>query len=110
VTASLIGRKVGSPECDSLQIRFIRICAMSELRLLSDLNPGDHGVIAAVHAPEGLGKRLTALGFSTGRPLRLVRRALLAGPLHVRLGTTDVALRMAEAAGIQVRVAAPGPA
>ena len=39
-----------------------------------------------------------------------MRRALLAGPLHVRLGTTDVALRMAEAAGIQVRLAAPDPA
>lgn len=83
---------------------------MSELRPLSDLNPGDHGVIAAVHAPEDLGKRLTALGFSTGRPLQLVRRALLRGPLHVRLGTTDVALRLAEAAGIQVRLAAPGSA
>ena len=83
---------------------------MSALRPLSELNPGDHAVIAAVHAPEDLGKRLTALGFSVGRPLRLVRRALLAGPLHVRLGTTDVALRMAEAAGVQVRLAAPGTA
>ncbi|MBK7659768.1 MAG: ferrous iron transport protein A [Betaproteobacteria bacterium] len=83
---------------------------MNDLRPLSELNPGDHGVIAAVHAPEELGKRLTALGFSTGRPLALVRRALLRGPLHVRLGTTDVALRMAEAAGIQVRLAAPVPA
>ena len=80
---------------------------MSESRPLSELNPGDHGVITAVHGPQDLGKRLTALGFSIGRPFRLLRRAHLRGPLHVRLGTTDVALRRAEAAGIHVRLAAP---
>lgn len=83
---------------------------MTDSRPLSELHPGDHGVILAVHGPQELGKRLTALGFSIGRPLRLLRRARLSGPLHVRLGTTDVALRRGEAAGIRVRVAAPARA
>ncbi len=39
------------------------------------------------------GKRLAALGLRPGRPLRLMRRGALAGPLHLRLGTTDVILR-----------------
>jgi len=77
---------------------------------LTDLATGAHAIIAGVHGPEALGKRLNALGFSIGRRLCLVRRAGLGGPLHVRLGTTDVALRVTEAAGITVRPAEPEPA
>ncbi len=77
---------------------------------LTDLRPGDQGVITAVHGAEALGKRLNALGFAIGRPLRVLRRAAFSGPLHVRLGTTDVALRPAEAAGIAIQLAEPEPA
>jgi ferrous iron transport protein A len=87
-----------------MQIRSIRVYAMPS-RPLSSLLPGDEGVITAVHGAEALGKRLNALGFSIGRRLRLLRQAGLRGPLHVRLGTTDVALRPAEAAGIAIRLA-----
>jgi ferrous iron transport protein A len=89
-----------------MQIRSILIYAMSS-RPLSSLLPGDAGVITAVHGDETLGKRLTALGFSIGRPLQLLRQARWRGPLHVRLGTTDVALRPAEADGIAIRLAEP---
>ncbi|MBK6981080.1 MAG: ferrous iron transport protein A [Betaproteobacteria bacterium] len=70
---------------------------------LSELAPGDRGVIAAVDGPEGLRKRLAALGFRAGRAVVMMRRGSLCGPLHVRLGTTDVALRPAEAAGVSLR-------
>lgn len=79
-------------------------------RSLCDLKPGDRGTIATVDGPRELGKRLTALGIFAGRPLHLVRRAWLRGPLHIRLGTTDVALRRSEAAAILVRLAAPDAA
>ncbi len=98
--------KPGVGRSGRMQIRSIRICAMSS-RPLSTLRPGDRGTITAVHGHESLGKRLTALGFSIGRPLQLLRQAGWRGPLHVRLGTTDVALRPAEAAGIAIRLAEP---
>jgi ferrous iron transport protein A len=77
---------------------------------LSHLSPGQGGVIAAIEGPEGLRQRLWALGFRAGRAIVLLRRASLSGPLHVRLGTTDVALRPAEAGGVSLRsVAAVAP-
>ena len=45
-----------------------------------------------------------ALGFRTGKPLHVIRRGKLSGPLQVRLGTTDVILRRSEAAQIEVQL------
>lgn len=80
---------------------------MTERTPLSQLSPGQRGVIAAVDGPEGLRQRLAALGFRAGRAVVVLRRASLRGPLHVRLGTTDVALRLAEAGGVSLRAVAP---
>ena len=74
-----------------------------ENRLLSDLAPGQQAVISAVHADEVLHHRLAALGFRIGRRVQLMRRGRWAGPLHVRLGATDVMLRRAEAGLIIVK-------
>ena len=74
---------------------------------LSHLAPGEEGIIASVEGPEGLRQRLAALGFRAGRPVFMLRRASLRGPLHVRLGTTDVALRPAEASVVNLRSVAP---
>lgn len=72
-------------------------------RLLNDLAPGQQAVIAAVHADEALHHRLAALGFRIGRSVQLLRRGSWSGPLHVRLGATDVILRPAEASLITVQ-------
>ena len=64
---------------------------------LSDLIPGQEAVIAAVHVDEALHHRLVALGFRVGNRVQLMRRGRWAGPLHVRLGATDVMLRQSEA-------------
>ena len=73
-----------------------------ETSLLSDLVPGQEAVISAVHADEALHQRLAALGFRIGRSVLLMRRGRWAGPLHVRLGATDVMLRRSEAGLIAV--------
>lgn len=88
-----------------MQIRKIRINTVPDRFPLSHLPPGAHGVISAVEGSDGLRLRLAALGFRAGRAVRLLRKAALAGPLHVRLGTTDVAIRLAEAAHVTVRAA-----
>jgi ferrous iron transport protein A len=73
----------------------IRTIIISDLGMvkLSALKPGDSGVIAAVHSPEHLFQRLTAMGFRMGKRIELLRSAAFAGPLHVRIGTTEIALR-----------------
>lgn len=72
------------------------------MQLLSQLKIGQHAVISAIEAEESLFHRLSALGFRVGKPLSLIRRANFNGPLHVRLGTTDVILRSTEAARIRI--------
>lgn len=72
---------------------------------LSLLQTGQHAIIAAIEADESLFHRLSALGFRVGKPLSIIRRANFNGPLHVRLGTTDVVLRNIDAARIQVNSA-----
>jgi ferrous iron transport protein A len=69
---------------------------------LAALHPGDIATIVSIHAEEALHLRLLALGFRTGKQVELIRKASFSGPLQVRVGTTDVMLRRAEAAKIKV--------
>lgn len=69
---------------------------------LDGLQSGRKAVIAAVHAADGLYQRLTALGFRRGQGIEVIRRAAFRGPLHVRIGTTDVIIRGADASCIHV--------
>jgi len=43
-----------------------------------------------------------AMGFHVGDWVEVLRRAPFAGPLHLRLGTTDVVMRRDDAASILV--------
>jgi len=69
---------------------------------LSSLKPGEFAIIAALHTEEALYHRLAAMGFRIGKPIELVRRAQFSGPLHVRIGTTDIMLRRSDAQCIDV--------
>ena len=75
---------------------------------LSQLAAGQHASVKRVHSAENLAQRLSALGFRAGKPLQVMRRGALSGPLQVRLGTTDVILRLSEAAQIEVSPACAG--
>ena len=77
---------------------------------LLNLLPGDEATVAAIHADTGLRQRLAALGFRIGRRVALIRKGAFAGPLHVRLGTTDVILRRKQAAQIEVLRSEPSVA
>jgi len=74
---------------------------MSTLTLAS-LNPGDSATIFAINCEEALHLRLLALGFRNGKMIQIIRKASFSGPIQVRIGTTDVMLRRAEADKIKV--------
>ena len=76
--------------------------AWTGMQFLSQLETGQYAVISAIEAEESLFHRLSALGFRVGKPLSIIRRANFNGPLHVRLGTTDIILRITDAARIRV--------
>lgn len=70
---------------------------------LTTLHPGDIATIVAIHAEEALHLRLLALGFRSGKQIEMIRKASFSGPLQVRIGTTDILLRRAEATKITVK-------
>jgi len=69
---------------------------------LAVLHPGDFATIIAINAEEALHLRLLALGFRSGKQIKMIRKASFSGPLQVRIGTTDVMLRRSEAEKIKV--------
>jgi len=78
---------------------------MSDLQSLSSLRPGQTATIHAVHTDtSGFHFRLNALGFRSGKPLLVIRIAPLNGPMHLRLGNTEVMLRQDDANMIEVLV------
>ena len=70
---------------------------------LSDLKPGESGIITALNTEEGLYHRLCALGFRIGKQISMIRRARFSGPVHVRIGTTEMMLRGVEARKIDIQ-------
>ncbi len=72
------------------------------MNFLSNLNTGDQATIHAIDAEQSLHQRLLALGFRVGKKIELIRRASFNGPLHVRIGSTDIILRASEAKLIQI--------
>lgn len=73
---------------------------MTDRHSLDQLRAGQEAVIAAVEVPSELAPRLLALGLTVGRRVRVLRCAPFSGPLHVRVGTTEIMLRRADAACI----------
>lgn len=69
---------------------------------LASLRTGESGVIASVQVAPELAPRLAALGFQVGHVVQVIRRAPFAGPLHLRIGTTDVIMRRHDAASITI--------
>ncbi len=70
---------------------------------LDALRPGETGTILALHASTELYRRLAALGLRVGKRVRILRRGRFAGPLHIRVGTTDLMMRTSDACCIQVQ-------
>jgi ferrous iron transport protein A len=77
--------------------------ALMDITYLAALQPGQVGIISEIQAELGLQQRLSALGFRVGRQITLVRRAWFAGPLHVRIGTTEIMLRRRDAIAVAIK-------
>jgi ferrous iron transport protein A len=58
---------------------------------------GDLGRITAIDSDIDLSQRLTALGLREGCQIQVLRKACFGGPLHVRVGTTELIMRRSEA-------------
>lgn len=73
---------------------------------LNQLRPDHVGTIETIHAGQDLRRRLAGLGLRLGIRVRVIRQSPLDGPIQVRVGHTDLILRRADAAHIEVSAAA----
>ncbi|BDA73381.1 FeoA family protein [Rivularia sp. IAM M-261] len=69
---------------------------------LAAIKPGQSALITAIEAEASLEQRLLALGFRAGRKITMLRCSPFNGPIHVRVGTTEVMLRRRDAKSIQL--------
>jgi ferrous iron transport protein A len=74
---------------------------------LSELESGKPAIVDQVHLNrhgQELAKRLVAMGIISDKPIEVLRKAWLGGPLHIRVGsTTEIAIRRQEAQMVRVR-------
>ena len=73
------------------------------VRPLSSLEVGEVASVVTVDVSTEWRGRLNAMGISMGKRITLLRKAGLNGPLQLRVGTTELAIRRCEAALIGVR-------
>lgn len=75
------------------------------MRLLNNLESGHFATISGIDTiieKQPLYQRLMALGFHIGKQIQVIRKASFNGPIHVRIGATDIILRESEAKLIQI--------
>ena len=73
-------------------------------KLLSELNPGEKGMITRVGPGGGIRRRLLDMGLVSGSEVEVERVAPLGDPMQVRIKGYHLTLRKEEAANIQVEV------
>lgn len=69
---------------------------------LSQMETNRIGTIMAIHAGQDLRRRLAGLGLRSGTRVRIIRQSPLNGPIQIRVGHTDLIMRPADAANIEV--------
>lgn len=72
---------------------------------LDQLKPAMRGTIQDLRAGKELSRRMAGLGLRPGNTIEVIRVAPFNGPMHIRVGHTDLMLRRTEAAHISVRLA-----
>ncbi len=64
---------------------------------LERLSSGETGSVMAIHVEGDLKKRFFALGLKEGCFVQVLRRATFGGPIHLRVGTSELILRRKDA-------------
>jgi ferrous iron transport protein A len=70
---------------------------MRTTRRLVDLPPGARATVSAVSTDISLRRRLDAMGLRPGQTVQVLRRGWWSGPLHLRVGMTELMLRRRDA-------------
>lgn len=77
---------------------------MAEVKKLSELKPGEKGVIVATQGEGWTRKRLLDMGVTKSAPVTFKKRAPLGDPLEVNLRGYELSLRKSEAEQVEVEL------
>ena len=77
---------------------------MKKVRKLSEMSPGESGVVENVPGKSGFASRMQEMGLLPGTVIRLVRSAPLGDPLEIELRGYFLSLRRCEASLVTVAV------
>jgi len=72
------------------------------LKTLADLAVGEVAMIKELTFDDGYNRRLYGLGLREGKEIKIIRKGLTGSPLHVIIGTTELAIRQKEAKNIHI--------
>ena len=73
------------------------------MKSLADLAVGDVATIKDLQFDdEGYIKRLHAMGLRIGTEIKVIRKALTGSPIHVKVNTTELAIRQKDAENIHI--------
>jgi ferrous iron transport protein A len=71
---------------------------------LTDLKSSQVATILALNIDHKMQHRFAALGLRCGQQVHLLRRAWMQGPLHLRVGMTEIMLRRCDARQISIAI------
>ncbi len=72
------------------------------MRVLSQLKPGESGVVTALHGEGAIHQRLQEMGVIEGSDVEVVRIAPFGDPIEICVQGYHLSLRKAEAAFVEV--------
>ncbi|QYY36191.1 FeoA family protein [Ruficoccus sp. ZRK36] len=76
---------------------------MASTCILSEMKPGEGGILDSFNARNGTLLRLHELGLTPGQNLKVVRISPLGDPIEIKLPGFHLCLRKTEASAIEVR-------
>ena len=68
---------------------------------VNDLQFGEKGVIVSLNMDEVMRHRMSGMGFIIGKTVEVLRRTK--HTLHIKIGTTEYAIRHTDATNIEIR-------
>ena len=74
------------------------------IKALTDLNPGESGIVKGLSGDLPLQSRLVEMGILPGTPIRMVKKSPFHGPLALKVRNYYISVRLVEAQSIQVEV------
>ena len=71
--------------------------------ILTDLNPGESGVINGIKGDTHLQNRLVELGLLSGIQVRMVKQAPFKGPVEIKFRDSYLSIRLKDAREIELK-------